>query len=98
MQYLDGIWPGEKNKEDQVVVLNRVAKSVIEGQRGIHPEYVFPHRGKHVYSMNNTGWQTAWKKAGLPTDGSYTRGPHNLKHTFAQAYVWAALKSRGSGV
>jgi integrase len=82
VEYLDGIWPGEKNKEDQVVVLNRVAKSVIDGQRGLHSDYVFPYRGKRIFQMNNSGWQTAWKKAGLPTDGGYTKGPHNLKHTF----------------
>lgn len=84
VEYSDGVWPGEKNKEDQVVVLNRVAKSVIDGQRGLHPDYVFPHRGKRIFQMNNSGWQTAWKKAGLPTDGEYTKGPHNLKHTFGR--------------
>ncbi len=84
VQYEDGLWKGEKNKEDQVVVLNRVAKSVINGQRGLHAEYVFPHRGKRIYQMNNSGWKTAWKKAGLPIDGSYTKGPHNLKHTFGR--------------
>lgn len=84
VQYADGLWSGEKNKEDQVVVLNRVARKVIESQRGIHSEYVFPHRGKRIYQMNNSGWKTAWKKAGLPIDGSYTKGPHNLKHTFGR--------------
>ena len=64
VQYSDGVWSGEKNKEDQVVVLNRVAKSVIDGQRGLHSDYVFPHRGKRIFQMNNSGWQTAWKKAG----------------------------------
>jgi integrase len=84
VQYADGLWPGEKNKEDQVVVLNRVARSVIEGQRGLHPDYVFAYRDKRIYQMNNSGWQTAWEKSGLPIDGSYTKGPHNLKHTFGR--------------
>jgi hypothetical protein len=35
-----------------------------------------------MFQMNNSGWQTVWeKKAGLPIDGSYTKGSHNLKHT-----------------
>jgi hypothetical protein len=66
------------------VVLNRVAKSVIDGQRELHPDYVFPHRGNRIFQMNNSGWQTAWKKAGLPIDGEYTKGSHNLKHTFGR--------------
>jgi integrase len=42
------IIPGDKvkNAQDRLVVLNRVARSVIEAQRGIHPEYVF------VYAPN----------------------------------------------
>jgi hypothetical protein len=62
VQYPDGTWPGEKNKEDQVIVLNQIAKSVIEGQRGLHSEYVFPFRGKRIFQMNNSGWRTAWGK------------------------------------
>ncbi|HAN68404.1 MAG TPA: integrase, partial [Halieaceae bacterium] len=40
--------PGEKvkNREDRLVVLNRVAKSVIEGVRGQHPERVFTYYGR----------------------------------------------------
>ena len=37
------IIPGDKvkNAQDRLVVLNRVARSVVEAQRGVHPEYVF---------------------------------------------------------
>jgi len=37
------IIPGDfaKNGRERVVVLNRIARSVVEGQRGEHPEYVF---------------------------------------------------------
>jgi integrase len=82
--YDDGIWPGEKNKEDQIVVLNRIAQSVIERQRGLHPAYVFPFEGKRLVRMYTTAWKNAWKKAKLPCDGSFTKGPHNLKHTFGR--------------
>ena len=45
------IIPGDrvKNAQDRLVVLNRIARSVVEAQRGQHPEYVFtfvPKRGK----------------------------------------------------
>jgi hypothetical protein len=32
-----------KNGEERLVILNRVAKSIIDGQRGHHPEWVFPY-------------------------------------------------------
>src|SRR6266446_1445955 len=43
--------PGDrvKNAQDRLVVLNRIARSVVEAQRGQHPDHVFtivPKRGK----------------------------------------------------
>ena len=64
------------------MVLNRVARSVTEGQRGKHPVYVFPYRGRRIDRIHNSGWKTAWEAAGLPTSDEVCRGPHNLKHTF----------------
>ncbi len=45
-----------KNGEERLLVLNRVANSVVEEVRGEHPEYVFTYRGQPVTAMNNTGW------------------------------------------
>jgi len=75
------IIPGAKvkNRFDRLVVLNRVASSVIEAVRGNHPEYVFVYRGKPIERMNNSGWKDARKKAGLP----HVR-VHDLKHTFGR--------------
>ncbi len=84
IEYEDGIWRGEKNKEDQIVVLNQVARSVIAAQRGLHPVYVFPYEGRRIGNIHTTSWKKAWQKAGLPVDGSYNKGPHNLKHTFGR--------------
>ena len=65
-----------KNAQDRLVVLNRVAKSVIEGQRSIHPEYVFvyvpkpskrtrtdPKETRPMERMNGTAWRNAREKA-----------------------------------
>lgn len=59
--------PGKrvKNGDERLVVLNRVARSVIEGVRGQHPEYVFTYRGRPMQTMNNTAWQSARRRAGL---------------------------------
>nr|WP_235048877.1 tyrosine-type recombinase/integrase [Methylomonas sp. MK1] len=84
IEYEDGIWRGEKNKEDQIVVLNQVARGIIEQQRGLHPIYVFPYEGRRIGAIHTTAWKNAWRKAGLPVDGSHNKGPHNLKHTFGR--------------
>ncbi|MEX0951862.1 MAG: site-specific integrase [Gammaproteobacteria bacterium] len=68
-----------KNGDERLVVLNRVAKSVIDEARGEHPEYVFTYRGHSITNMNNTAWQNARKRAGL----SQVR-VHDLKHTFGR--------------
>jgi hypothetical protein len=93
--------PGEriKNGEERLVVLNRVAKSVIDGQRDIHPVYVFAHpRGKTseaqpVTKMYNTAWKSARERAAeawtkrheeaAPEGFRHVR-VHDLKHTFGR--------------
>lgn len=67
--------PGEgvKNREDRLVVLNDVAKSVIDARRAMakaefdktkeQPRWVFTYRGRRLECMNNTAWQNARKNA-----------------------------------
>jgi integrase len=75
------IVPGDavKNEEDRVVVLNDVARSVIEKCRGVHPTHVFtytppPRKAKPgevveipvprpVAKMNTTAWKAARVRA-----------------------------------
>ena len=68
-----------KNKDDRLVVLNHVAKAVIDQQRGKHPEYVFTYRGKPVTLMNNSSWQRIRETVGLKQVRV-----HDLKHTFGR--------------
>jgi hypothetical protein len=69
--------PGREsgNDQDRLVVLNWVAKSIVESQRGVHPEYVFTYLPvqrkaktgevpkllvpKPVAGMNTTAWKNA---------------------------------------
>jgi len=67
-----------KSKRPHVVILNDVAWSIIQTQRGEHPIWVFPYRDAHVATMNNTAWQRARKEVGLPRVRI-----HDLRHTFA---------------
>jgi integrase len=67
-----------KSRRPHVVILNDPAWSIVASQREVHPEYVFPYRGKPVRTMNNTAWQRARKEVSLPRVRV-----HDLRHTFA---------------
>jgi integrase len=85
--------PQVKNGEERIVVLNRVAASVIEGQRDLHSEYVFPYCGHRVTRMYNSAWKRARRKAAEKylkvlgkacPDGFLRIRIHDLKHTFGR--------------
>jgi integrase len=80
--------PGEssKNGEERVVMLNRIAREVIDRQRGKHPERVFTYEGRPVSRMLNTSWKRARIRANLPQ-----LRVHDLRHTFGH-------RLRASGV
>tara|TARA_R110002110_G_scaffold93853_1_gene243836 strand:- start:2095 stop:3285 length:1191 start_codon:yes stop_codon:yes gene_type:complete len=46
-----------KNKKPKLVVLNSIAKEIIERNRGKHPERVFSFKGKPVRRFNSTSFQ-----------------------------------------
>ncbi|MET0072098.1 MAG: site-specific integrase [Candidatus Thiodiazotropha sp.] len=73
--------PGEmvKNGDERLVILNRVARSVVETQRGTHPTHVFHFRGKPVGHMLTSAWKRARVRVGLPQVRV-----HDLKHTFGR--------------
>jgi integrase len=73
-----------KNREDRLVILNDVAWDVVNSVRGQHDDFVFTYRGNPVGSIHNSAWKRAWRAAGLPTDREWTKGVHNLKHTYGR--------------
>ena len=68
-----------KNRHDRLVVLNDVAKRVIETRRNLHPRFVFTYRNKALTRMSNSAWRRARIAAGL----TQVR-VHDLKHTFGR--------------
>ena len=68
-----------KNGEDRLIVLNRIASSVVDEQRGKHPTHVFAYQGKPTTRMLNGAWLRARRRAGLPEVRV-----HDLKHTFGR--------------
>lgn len=84
---------GVKNGDERLVVLNSVAKSIIEKQRGISREWVFPYNGTAMHRMNDSAWKKArvraaklWQEENLrPAHPGYASiRIHDLKHTFGR--------------
>ena len=68
-----------KNGEDRLIVLNRIARSVIEARRGTDPAFVFTFRGQPITRMMTSAWKRAREAIGLPQVRI-----HDLKHTFGR--------------
>jgi integrase len=75
------IVPGDqvKNGDDRLIVLNRIAASVVEKQRETDPTHVFTYRGSPIGRMMTS----AWKRARVRADLKQVR-VHDLKHTFGR--------------
>lgn len=73
-----------KTSTERVVVLNAVARRVIESRRGIHAERVFTYRGRPVGKLRSSAWRRAWRVVGLPDEPGILKGVHNLRHTFGR--------------
>lgn len=84
---------GVKNRDERLVVLNSVAKSIIDGQRGISREWVFPYNGTGMHRMNDSAWKKARVRAAKLWQEQHLRPAHpgfasirvhDLKHTFGR--------------
>ncbi|WP_448647731.1 tyrosine-type recombinase/integrase [Pseudomonas mohnii] len=84
---------GVKNGDERLVVLNNVAKSIIEQQRGLSKDWVFPYNGVAMHRMNDSAWKKArvraaklWQEENLrPAHPGYASiRVHDLKHTFGR--------------
>ena len=73
-----------KTNTARVVVLNSIAKRIIDAQRGNGADYVFPVRGGRRGRLHTSAWKRAWIKAELPVDETVLKGVHNLRHTFGR--------------
>ncbi len=84
---------GVKNGDERLVVLNNVATSIIEKQRGISKEWVFPYNGTAMHRMNDSAWRKArlraakkWQEENLRPahPGFASFRVHDLKMTFGR--------------
>lgn len=90
------VLPKTKNGAPRAVVLNEVAQSVVDAQRGLHPVYVFVYKAgkKAEYQRVNAVNQSAWRKARARAAAKYQQALksaapagfvdlhfHDLRHT-----------------
>jgi integrase len=68
----------EETRRVRDLVRHRHASSIIQTQRGRHPVWVFPYRGRRVARMNNSAWREARREVGLRAVRV-----HDLRHTYA---------------
>jgi hypothetical protein len=80
-----------KNGLDRYVVLNRVAKSVVNDRRGEHVEFVITCEGQPVTKIYNSGWKVARRRAAKRYAGAFGKAypegfqsvrVHDLKYTY----------------
>lgn len=72
--------------DDRLIVLNRIARSVIEAQRALRDanpdaegaEFVFPYEGRAIHRMNDTAWDSACGRAAQKWKEKYGVNPDPL--------------------
>ena len=74
---IPGAWV--KNGEERLIVLNRIARSVVATRRCSNDTHVFTYEGKPIQRMLTSAWLRARDRAGLPNVRV-----HDLKHTFGR--------------
>ena len=79
-----------KNGRPMTLILNRLSRQVIESMRGYDEEFVF---GK-MHQMTINSWNKAWGDARLPASKEYSKGVHNLRHTFGMRLRDAGVDER----
>lgn len=75
-EYMKG---GDDESNEHVVVLNKIARSVIESCRGEHPTHVFSYGGRPLSEMQTPAFERARVSVGL---GDFRW--HDWRHTFAR--------------
>lgn len=73
-----------KNGQDRPVILNSIARRVVEQMRQPTGEKHFPRSDVYVFPRMtvNKVFNLAWIEAGLPDHPLIKKGVHNLRHTF----------------
>jgi len=80
-----------KTSTERVIVLNSIARRVVNSRRQRNSDTVFTYRGRSIRKLHNSAWKRGWSVTGLPTEPGILKGVHNLRHTFGR-------RLRGAGI
>ena len=67
-----------KAASHRLVVLNRIARSVVDSVRGQHGDFLFTYKSCPLERINNSAWKRSRRDLDLPVR------VHDLKHTFGR--------------
>jgi integrase len=83
--------PGEffKNGKDFAIPLTGEAVAAIKENIGIHPEFVFTHKGEPIAQISSKMWKATLAKAGIE-DFRW----HDLRHTWASRMAQAGVPTQ----
>jgi integrase len=73
-------------QDGRYLIANRLARTVLDKQRGLDDDWVFPSpKGGNLYRITNNGWRAAREAAGLKIR------VHDLRHTFGERAADAGI-------
>ena len=55
-----------RNTWEHIIVLNSIARRVVDERTDKHPEFVFTYKGDHLFNMLTSAWQKARGRANPP--------------------------------
>jgi len=73
-----------KNNQVRPVVLNSVARSIIESLVGNNAEYVFSYEGRKLGRLNKSAYRKARDRAGMVMPDILKTNVHSLRHSFGE--------------
>jgi len=73
-----------KNNQVRPVILNSIAKSIVESLVGNNPEYVFSYEGQKLGRLNKSAYRKARDRAGKVMPDILKTNVHSLRHSFGE--------------
>ncbi|MBO6566479.1 MAG: tyrosine-type recombinase/integrase [Pseudomonadales bacterium] len=83
-----------KNGKPRVSMINSICRSILDEQRGKHPDFVFTFDGNPITRVLNSGWKKAREKASKNDPVLAKLRFHDCRHTFGHRLEAAGVDER----